>query len=137
MSTFQDLIGIAIDRGASDLHLSAGMPPCIRVNGSIIRLEDTMYMPDTIQEIVNEIIDEKHLSRLKEVGEVDFAYSIPALGRFRVNVFRQRGSLSMAVRILKYAALHVRAEVSVYSNLFLSVHRMIVYQTELLQTRRF
>jgi len=100
MPTFQDLISLAIDRGASDLHLSAGMPPCIRVNGSIIRLDNDVYMPDTIEAIINEIIDEKHRERLISLGEVDFAYSISSLGRFRVNAFRQRGSLSMAVRIL-------------------------------------
>lgn len=100
MPTFQELISTAIDRGASDLHLSAGMPPCLRVNGAIVRLENTIYTPETIENIVMGIIDEKHLETLKSSGEVDFAYSIPSLGRFRVNVFRQRGSLSMAVRIL-------------------------------------
>jgi len=100
MPTFQDLISTAIDKGASDLHLSAGMPPCLRINGFIVRLEDTVYMPENIENIVKDIIDEKHLAILQEAGEVDFAYSIPSLGRFRVNVFRQRGSLSMAVRIL-------------------------------------
>ena len=100
MPTFQELISLAIDKGASDLHLSVGVPPCLRVNGAIIRLEDSIYLPETLESIVNDVIDEKHREILDSAGEADFAYSIPSLGRFRVNVFRQRGSLSMAVRIL-------------------------------------
>ena len=100
MLTFQELIGTAIEKGASDLHLSVGVPPCIRINGSIVRMEEAPLLPLNIEEIVNGIIDEKHWEVLNRLGEVDFAYSIPALGRFRVNVFRQRGSLSVVVRIL-------------------------------------
>ncbi len=100
MPTFQELIAIAIEKGASDLHLSVGTPPCVRVNGAIIRLEQPANTPEAVLSIINEITDERHLKVLAETGEVDFAYSIHSLGRFRVNIFRQRGSLSMAVRIL-------------------------------------
>ncbi len=100
MPTFQDLIATAMDRGASDLHLSAGTSPCIRVNGSIIRLDEANNTPESISAIIAEIADERRMETLNNAGEVDFAYSIPALGRFRVNIFRQRGSLSMAVRVL-------------------------------------
>ena len=98
--TFQELISTAIENGASDLHLSVAVPPCIRVNGSIVRLDAAALMPKDIEEIVSSIIDEHHREILEKAGEVDFAYSIRALGRFRVNVFRQRGSLSMVARIL-------------------------------------
>lgn len=100
MFTFQELISIAISSGASDLHLSAGMPPCMRVNGAIIRLEAPVCMPKEIETIAYSIMDERHREQLENAGEVDFSYSIPALGRFRINAFRQRGSLSMAARIL-------------------------------------
>ena len=100
MQTFQELIGIAIDRKASDLHLSAGVPPCMRVNGLIIRMDFPILTPQDVEEISGSIIDENHKDQLNKFGETDFAYSAPSLGRFRVNVFRQRGSLSMVVRIL-------------------------------------
>ena len=100
MLTFQELISIAIDQSASDLHLSVAVPPCMRVNGSIVRMETDTLKPKDIEEIVFSIMDERHREVLEQLGEVDFAYSIPSLGRFRVNVFRQRGTLSMVVRIL-------------------------------------
>ena len=100
MLTFQELISIAIDEGASDLHLSTGVPPCMRVNGYIVRMDAPVCMPKDIEEITFSIMDERHLITLKESGEVDFAYSIASLGRFRVNVFRQRGTISIVARIL-------------------------------------
>jgi len=100
LQPFQDLIAYALDKGASDLHLSAGSPPCIRVRGDILRLGEEKNQPEDIQSIVNDILDDAHAETLLREGEVDFAYSLPSLGRFRVNVFRQRGSLSLALRIL-------------------------------------
>lgn len=100
MLTFQELISIAISSGASDLHLSVGMPPCTRINGAIIQLDEEACLPKDIEDISYGIMEARNRETLLVAGEVDFAYSIPSLGRFRVNVYRQRGSLSMAVRIL-------------------------------------
>jgi twitching motility protein PilT len=100
LQTLQELIAHAIDSGASDLHLSAGTPPCIRINGDIIRVGDEACTPDSIRAICEDILDENHSNTLAAEGETDFAYSIPSLGRFRVNIFRQRGSLALALRIL-------------------------------------
>jgi len=100
MLTFQDLISIAISSGASDLHLSVGTQPCMRINGAIVRMDASVCTPEDIETIAYSIMDDRHGMQLENEGEVDFACSIPALGRFRVNVFRQRGSLSMAARIL-------------------------------------
>ncbi len=101
MSTFQELIGAAIEKDASDLHLCADLPPCVRVNGVIVHLEEAAYTAEAVETIARSIMDEKHSSTLQNTGEADFAYSIPSLGRFRINVFRQRGNISMAVRILR------------------------------------
>ncbi|MBP8639460.1 MAG: type IV pilus twitching motility protein PilT [Oscillospiraceae bacterium] len=100
MLTFQELISIAIEKGASDLHLSVAVPPCMRINGSVVRMEAEAMLPKDIEDIVYAIMDERHREVLNRLGEVDFAYSLRAIGRFRVNVFRQRGSLSMVARIL-------------------------------------
>jgi len=100
MTTFQELISAAIAAGASDLHLCADMPPCARINGRIVRIGDTALSSDAVGEIVKSVMDEKLLAVLDQAGEVDFARSEPSLGRFRINAFRQRGSLSMAARIL-------------------------------------
>lgn len=100
MLTFQELLGKAIENGASDLHLSVGASPCLRINGSIVRMDEELLTPKDIEEIVGSIIDEQHHAVLNDTGETDFAYSVPTLGRCRINVFRQSGSLSMVVRIL-------------------------------------
>lgn len=100
MLTFQELLGKAIENGASDLHLSVGASPCLRISGSIARMDEELLTSKDIEEIVGSIIDEQRRAILEETGEADFAYSVPALGRCRINVFRQSGSLSMVVRIL-------------------------------------
>lgn len=100
MLTFQELIDIAIKRGASDLHLGVGVCPCMRVDGSIIRIGGDPCLPKEVHDIAYGIMDERHCNELEACGETDFAYAIPALGRFRVNVFKQRGSVSIVARIL-------------------------------------
>lgn len=102
MQTFEELIVQANNLRASDLHLSAGAPPTIRVDGVLLPLNNTKYMPDDIQTIVNSILDDRHKKLMDDNGEVDFAYSMPRVGRYRVNVFRQRDSLSLAARILNF-----------------------------------
>lgn len=98
--TFQELIEQAISMRASDFHLSGGLPPSARVDGNIVPLCDQVYMPPDIQTVAYGIMEPHAREILEERGEVDFAYSIPSIGRFRVNVFRQRGTLALAARIL-------------------------------------
>lgn len=100
MLSFEALIATAMNQGASDLHLSAGLPPCIRVNGTMHRLEQPPCQPDEIRDLAFSLMSGHLLQRLEEDGEVDFSQSLPDLGRFRLNVFRQKGSLALAVRIL-------------------------------------
>ena len=100
MLTFQELIETAAERKASDLHLSVGMPPCLRINGEIVRTSFDILTPKDIEDISYSIMDGTHRESFLKNGETDFAFSMPALGRFRINVFRQRGSLSMVVRVL-------------------------------------
>ncbi len=100
MLTFKELIAKAIEMGASDLHITVGVPPSVRINGSIGKLNETVMTQQALEEIASSIISERSRETLDRVGETDFAYSIPQLGRFRVNIFRQRGSLAMVVRIL-------------------------------------
>lgn len=102
MSRFFDLLRASMEMQASDVHISAGVPPSARVDGSLVHI--TAQSLTLIE--ANEIIDEAMEGRVRECetlamkGEVDYAYSVPSLGRFRVNVFTQRGSRAMALRIL-------------------------------------
>ncbi len=99
-----DIISLAkqtVDIGASDLHLSVGIPPVVRIDGKLVKLDEYQrLMPDDIEKIVFEFLDEKHQEILIEKGEVDFSHSQRGIGRFRVNAYRQRGSYSMALRVV-------------------------------------
>lgn len=92
------LLAYAVERNASDLHVRAGGPPFIRVNG---RLEKTKFAPLSEMEskrICLEVMTDARIKTLEERGEVDFAHSHEMLGRFRMNVFMQRGVVGLACR---------------------------------------
>ncbi len=102
MDTFNDILIKAVERGASDIHFTVGMPPISRIDGALVPLAEGKLLPDDTKTIAYEILNEKYRAQLEKKGEVDLAYSIPTLGRFRVNVFLQRGSIAVAVRILNF-----------------------------------
>ncbi len=100
MKIFFELLCDAISYHASDVHFSAGMPPCCRIDGGIKRMCEEILKPEHIAGMAESILEKHQVEVFQEKGEVDLAYSIRGAGRFRVNVFRQRGSVAIAVRIL-------------------------------------
>lgn len=86
----------------SDLHVKVGGPPKIRVTGTLTAIPRDPLTPDETVTIAATIVPPDRRSRFETSGEVDFAYSIPQVGRFRVNVFRQRGSVSAVFRKLRF-----------------------------------
>lgn len=100
MQSFDELLKAGIEAGASDVHLSVGRPPSARVDGEIVLLGEEMLLPKDTEQIINDIINPAHKEILEREGEVDFAYAVPSIGRFRVNAFRQRGSYAVSARIL-------------------------------------
>ena len=98
MQSFDALLKIGIEAGASDIHLSVGRPPSARVDGEICLLGDEPLTPADTERVIDQIIGEAHKQILLRDGEVDFAYAVPGTGRFRVNAFRQRGSYAIATR---------------------------------------
>ena len=96
-----ELLGEAKKLNASDLHITVGVPPQVRVNGALIAMENCpRLMGDDTQELVESIMGERQKSLFEDKGEVDFSFGIPALGRFRVNAFRQRGTVAAAFRLV-------------------------------------
>ncbi len=103
------LLTTAVEAGASDIHLTVGIPPKMRVNGRLVSLpaydeeghEVTARLmpPDTLA-IASSIMDEKQMALFEERGEYDMSYSVLHVGRYRVNVFKQRGSIAMALRLV-------------------------------------
>jgi twitching motility protein PilT len=94
------LLCVGVERNASDIHLTVGMPPTYRIDGALVSLVENKLTPEDTLYLVNQALDESRLKKLEEVGEIDFSYSIPTIGRFRVNAFKQRGSYAMVLRII-------------------------------------
>ncbi len=82
----------------SDLHVKVGSPPRVRVNGSLRKLDQEMVLPDLTAEMAAAIMPHDIAEKFEARNEADFAYSVPSLGRFRVNAFRQRGTVGMIFR---------------------------------------
>jgi twitching motility protein PilT len=87
MATMQDLLQEAAAKGASDLHLSAGQPPLLRIHGDLARTEHPALGADAVMELVRAIMSEPQRRSFETEHEVDFAWELPGTGRFRVNVF--------------------------------------------------
>ena len=93
------------DSDGSDLHLKVGSVPRIRVHGDLIRLTDeTGPQPAELETITREIMPERIWSQFETTSEGDFAYAIMGLGRFRVNAYRQRGSIGLVFRLVRSSA---------------------------------
>lgn len=87
-----------VQREASDLHLKAGSPPIIRVNGELYEMDEEALAPEDMKEYAATLMNDKQIAIFSEQNEIDFAYGVKGVGRFRVNIFRQRGSISVAMR---------------------------------------
>ncbi len=98
MASIHDFMRLVAERKGSDLHIKPGGPPYIRVNGRLHKTDFPPLSAGDCASAASEIMDEDQASMFKSHGEVDFAHSEPGVGRFRVNVFHQRGSVAIACR---------------------------------------
>ena len=95
-----ELLEKAVQMKASDLHITVASPPVVRVNGSLIRLnEPSLYPQDTLS-LAKQLMNEEQQRRFEKFGEIDFSYSTPQVGRFRINIYKQRGSCALAIRVV-------------------------------------
>jgi len=95
-----DLLRMTVEKGASDLHLSAGLPPMIRVDGRLHPLPFEPLNPRDIQRLVYDILTGEQIQKFEKTKELDFSYGVKDVGRFRFNVYRQRGSVGCAMRAI-------------------------------------
>jgi twitching motility protein PilT len=107
-----ELLTEMMTRNASDLHIKSGSPPVLRVDGELVLMDEPVLMPEDTKDIAASIMTDKQIRRFSENNEIDFAYSAPAKVRLRVNVYRQRGSISIAMRLVptevpSYEELHL------------------------------
>ncbi len=98
-----EILQVALKAGASDIHLKAGLPPMFRVDGSLVPLKDARRLPpEEIGRMALGIMNDFQREKYKQTNEVDLAYGVPGLGRFRVNVFQQRGTLGVVLRVIPF-----------------------------------
>ena len=100
MSYIEDILVRASELGASDIHLTVGMPTKYRVNGNLITSEFPTLTPADTLDILVSIFNERQRAIFEERGEYDLAYTLPDLGRYRVNAFKQRGAIALALRVV-------------------------------------
>lgn len=99
MISLRDLLETTMAQNASDLHLTVGVPPVIRVNGELRQISSEKLQPINTESYAKEILNETYEEYVK-VGEADTSFSVAGIGRFRVNTFKQRGSDSISIRVV-------------------------------------
>ena len=98
MITLHQLLKAAVKQGASDLHIVAGSPPVLRVEGRIVRVKAADLTPDQTRQVCYSILTESQKSRFEATKELDFSFGIKSMARFRANLFFQRGAVSGVFR---------------------------------------
>jgi twitching motility protein PilT len=103
-----DILTVAIKGSASDIHLKAGLPPMFRVDGSLVPLKDAKRLsPEDIGRMAVSIMNNFQKEKFKDESEIDLAYGVPGLGRFRVNVFMQRGTVGIVFRVIPFKIMTI------------------------------
>ncbi len=101
---FKSVLEQLVRRGASDLHLKVGRPPTLRVNGDLEPMDQPALRPEDLKTLAEQLMTARQVKLFSEEKECDFAVGVPGIGRFRVNVYQQRGSLCFAMRAIPYQA---------------------------------
>jgi twitching motility protein PilT len=95
-----ELLREAIKCGASDIHVTVALPPLLRINGELRQTNQNPLRAEDTDRMLSLVISAEQRHFFNQRGEIDFAYSIPGLSRFRINAFRQRGTTAMAIRVI-------------------------------------
>src|ERR1044071_4824251 len=105
---FKQAISQMVQRGGSDLHLKVGRPPTIRVNGDLHSLPMLPVRPEELKHLAEQIMTPRQVKEFAEKKEADFAIGVPGVGRFRTNIYQQRGTLAFALRAIPYEVHTIR-----------------------------
>ena len=101
-----EILQVALRGGASDIHLKAGLPPMFRIDGSLLPLKGAARLgAEELSQMAFGLMNEFQQERFRSTNELDLAYGVPGLGRFRVNVFQQRGSIGMVLRVIPFKVM--------------------------------
>lgn len=100
--TMRDLLAAMAEKDASDLHITAGAPPTLRVHGHLLHLDHQPLTPEQTKALAYSLISSEQRERFEKNHELDFSYGITGLARYRVNVYQQRGAVGVAIRAIPY-----------------------------------
>ncbi|MFH1368259.1 MAG: type IV pilus twitching motility protein PilT [Elusimicrobiota bacterium] len=98
MLNMQDLLLMLMEKRASDLHITAGLPPMLRIDGEVIQTQFEKLSPDICQRLIYSLLTDSQKEKFEGTNELDLSFGIKGVGRVRMNVFRQRGSVGAALR---------------------------------------
>jgi len=102
MLSVQELLKIAGENKASDIHLTVESPPVLRIDGSMVQLQAEKLSRTDLEVFALSLMNDLQAKLFAERGELDISYSIPGIGRYRVNAFRQRGSIGVVIRLIPF-----------------------------------
>src|SRR6266498_231444 len=105
---FKQAITQMVQRNGSDLLLKVGRPATIRVNGELVSLETAPLKPEELKSLAEQIMTPRQVKEFAEHKEADFAIGVPGVGRFRTNVYQQRGTVAFAFRAIPYEVKHIK-----------------------------
>ncbi len=105
---FKQAISQMIQRNGSDLLLKVGRPPTVRVNGELVQLQMAPLKPEDLKLLAEQVMTPRQVKEFAERKEADFAIGVPGVGRFRTNIYQQRGTLAFAFRAIPYEVKTIR-----------------------------
>ena len=102
MFSLDKLLQLAGEQKASDIHLTVESPPVLRIDGSLMPLQTEKLSQADLEMFAKNLMNDQQTERFAECGELDISYSLPGIGRYRVNIYRQRGSVGVVIRLIPF-----------------------------------
>jgi len=98
MANLTEIVRLCVEKNATDLHLKSGRPPALRINNALIFTELPLLEPQDLKIFLDEIASPEQQKKLTAEKELDFGHTFQGLGRFRINIYFQRGDIGLAMR---------------------------------------
>ena len=98
-----DILRFAFKKDASDIHIKVGLPPVLRINGKLMSASSVSpFTKETVENFAEKLLTPPHRKKLAQLKDVDIGYGVPGLGRFRINIYKQRGTMGISIRAIPY-----------------------------------
>ncbi|MCM8824890.1 MAG: type IV pili twitching motility protein PilT, partial [Candidatus Omnitrophica bacterium] len=101
----EELLEMIVRENAADLHINVGLPPMMRGNSGLVKMDSEPLTPEDTVNYMKAITSREHQEELQRVGGTDFGFAFKDIARFRVSVFKERGHIAMALRLIPYRFL--------------------------------